>query len=87
MTNNIDFVIDESIVLDKTKIANSFNDYYVNVGSTLSSNIHCNVSPLSYVESNPNSMVIPNLTVGDIIYVISSLNNSSAGYNIPCFTF
>ena len=81
MTNNIDFVIDKSIVADKTKIANGFNDYFVNVGSTLSSKIHCNVNPLSYVEANPNSMVIPNLTVGDIINVISSLNNSSAGYD------
>ena len=81
MTNNIDFVIDKSIVADKTKIANGFNDYFVNVGSTLSSKIHCNVKPLSYVEANPNSMVIPNLTVGDIINAISSLNNSSAGYD------
>ena len=81
MTNNIDFVIDKSIVSDKTKIANGFNDYFVYVGSTISSKIYCNVNSLSYVESNPNSMVIPNLTVGDIINVISSLNNSSAGYD------
>ena len=81
MTNSIDFIIDKSIVSDKTKIANGFNDYFVNVGSSLSSNIHCNVNPLSYVEANPNSMVTPSLTVGDIINVISSLNNSSAGYD------
>ena len=81
MTNNIDFIIDKSIVSDKTKIANGFNDYFVNVGSSLSSNIHCNVNPLSYVEANPNSMVTPSPTVGDIINVISSLNNSSAGYD------
>ena len=49
--------------------------------STLSSKIHCNVKPLPYVEANPNSMVIPYLSVGDIINVISSLNNSSAGYD------
>ena len=76
MTNSIDFVIDRSIVSDKTKIANGFNGYFVNVGSTLSSNIYCNVNPLSYVEANPNSMVTPSLTVGDIINVISTLNNS-----------
>ena len=29
----------------------TINDYFVNVGSTLSSNIHCNVNPLSYVEA------------------------------------
>ena len=81
MTSSIDFIIDKSIVSDKTKIANGFNDYFVNVGSSLSSNIHCNVNPLSYVEANPNSMVTPSLTVGDIINVISSLNNSSAGYD------
>ena len=78
--NSIDFIIDKSIVSDKTKIANGFNDYFVNVGSSLSSNIHCNANLLSYVEANPNSIVTPSLTVGDIINVISSLNNSSAGY-------
>ena len=81
MTKSIDFIIDKSIVSDKTKIANGFNGYFVNVGSTLSSNIHCNVNPLSDVEANPNSMVPPYLTVRDIINVISSLNNSSAGYD------
>ena len=67
MTNSIDFIIDKSSVSDKTKIANGFNDYFVNVGSTLSINIHCNVNPLSYVEANPKSMVTPSLTVGDIV--------------------
>ena len=82
MTNSIDFNIDKSIVSDKTKIANGFNDYFVNVASSLSNNIHCNVNPLSYVEANPNSMVTrTSLTVGDIINVLSSLNNSSAGYD------
>ena len=81
MTNSIDFIIDKSIVSDKTKIANGFNDYFVNVGSTLSSNIYCNVNPLSYVEANPNSMVTPYLTVGDIINLIPPLNNSSADYD------
>ena len=47
LTNKIDFVIDTSTVSDKTKIANGFNDYFVNVGSTLFSNIDCNVNPLS----------------------------------------
>ena len=51
------------------------------MGRTLSSNIHCNVNPLSYVEANPNSIVTPYLTVGDIVNVISSLNNSSDGYD------
>ena len=55
-----------------------FNDY---VGSTLSSNTHCNVNQLSNVEANPNSLVTTYLTGGDIIYVIYSLNNSSAGYD------
>ena len=51
------------------------------MSSTLSSNIHYNVNPLSYVEANPNSMVTPSPAAGDIINVISSLNNSSAGYD------
>ena len=71
MTNNIAFVIDKSIASDKTKIANGFNDYFVNVGSSLSSKISCNVNPLSYFEAN----------AGDIINVISSLNNLSVAYD------
>ena len=62
----------------KKKIA---NDYFVNVGSTLSSNTHSIVNSLAHVEANPNIMVILNLTVGDIINVIYSLNNSSAAYD------
>ena len=64
MTNSIDFIINKSIVSHKTKLANGFNDNFVNVGSTLSSNIHCNVNPLSDAEANPNSMATPYLTVG-----------------------
>ena len=75
MRNNINFIIDKSMVSDKTKISNGFNDYFVKVDSTLSRNIHCDVNPLAYVEANPNTMVIPNLTVGDIINVNSLLNN------------
>ena len=81
ITNSIDFIINKLIVSDKTKIANGFSDYFVNVGSTLSSNIHCYVILLSYVEANPNSLITPYLTGGAIINVIYSLNNSSAGYD------
>ena len=69
MTNNIDVIINKSIVSDKTKIANGFNDYFVNAGSSLSSNIHSNVNPLAYVESNPDSMVIPNLEILPMLYL------------------
>ena len=32
--------------------SNSFNDYCNSVGSALASNVHCNVNPLLYVNSN-----------------------------------
>ena len=78
---NIYFIIRKKLVSDETEIANGFNDYFVTLGKSLTKNTNNDVNPLDYIQSNSKSIVIPDITVGDIINVISSLNYSSAGYD------
>ena len=78
---NIDFIIGNKLVSDETEIVNGFNNYFVTVGKSLTKNTNNDVNPLDYIQSNSKSIVIPDITVGDIINVIYSLNNSSAGYD------
>ena len=76
---NIDFIIGNKLVSDETEIASGFNYYFVTVGKSLTKNTNNDDNPLDYIQSNPKSIVIPDVIIGDIIKVISSLNNSSAG--------
>ena len=78
---NIDFIIGNKLVSDETEIVNEFNNYFVTVGKSLTKNTNSDVNPLDYIQSNSKSIVIPDITVRYIINVISSLNNSSAGYD------
>ena len=74
---NIDLIIGNKLVSDETEIANGLiNDYFVTVGKSLTKNTNSDVNPLDYyIQSNPKGIVIPDITAGDIIDVISSLNN------------
>ena len=81
---NIDFIINDQLVCDNVIIANKFNDYFVNVGSSLANCIHSNVNPLSYVINNVNSIVVPDMSQADVLSVILSLKDSASGYdNLP----
>ena len=66
---------------DSVIIANTFNNYFINVGRTLAHQIKSNINPLSYIDINVNSIFIPIITEHEIILVIKSLNNSSPGYD------
>ena len=67
------------------RISKEFNNYCVSVGSTLASKINDNsCSPLDYIQSNVQGMVIPNYYENDLTLAINSLKNSSPGWdNIP----
>ena len=67
------------------RISNEFDNYFVSVGSTLASKINDNsCDPLDYIQSNLQSMAIPNYNENDVPLAINSLNNSSPGWdNIP----
>ena len=77
----IDFIINNQLVSDNAIIANTFNNYFINVGRTLAHQIKSNTNPLSYIDRNVNSIFIPIITEHEIILVIKSLNNSSPGYD------
>ena len=83
---NITFCIDGTIVTDSTKIANGFNNFFVSIGPKLAENITCSVNPMSYVHSIENSMVLLDVPCTEVRQIISSLKNSSAGWDeLPTF--
>ena len=63
-------------------IANAYNDFFVEVGPTLANNISSTVNPMSYVTNHViNSMYVPVITECEIMTVVSSLTNSSPGWD------
>ena len=67
---------------DNETIANSFNDYFVNVGKSPAHNIVSNVDPLSYVERSYYKCITDIvITVDDVKSIVSQLNNSAAGHD------
>ena len=81
VSKSIDFVVNDVMTCDPKLISNSFNDYFISVGSTLASNIHSNVNPLLHVDSNVNSIIMPEVSEEEITSVILSINNSTPGYD------
>ena len=66
----VDFIIDNRLVCDYNVISNTFNDYFISIGSILANSIHCNVNPLLYVDNIPNSIVTPDISQEAVISVI-----------------
>ena len=79
--SQINFLINGTVTSDNAIIANSFNDYFVNVGRTLANKIICNDNPLSYITTNKTSITLQAINKHEIINIISNLNNSSAGHD------
>ena len=83
---NTTFTINYRIVTDSREIANGVNNYFISIGPLLANDIACSVNLLSYVKSIHNSIVRVNISSSEVERVISSLNNSSAGWDeIPIF--
>ena len=75
-------------ITDPKIIVNSFNDYFINVGSSLANNINSNVDPLLYVQRHTNNMNIPEVRDFEIKNIIQDLKNSAAGYDeLPASIF
>ena len=81
VSKSIDFVVNNTMTCDPKQISNSFNNYFISVGSTLASNIHSNINLLLYVDSNVNSSIMPEVSEEEITSVILSINNSAPGYD------
>ena len=61
------------------KIANSFNDYFINVAKSVAHNIVSQIDPLSYIDESKNCITDIPVTVNDVKAIVSQLNNSTAG--------
>ena len=62
----------------KKQIANIFNDYFINIGNTLNSNINSTINPMSYMTSLVNTITMPEYHYTDVESAIHLLKNSSA---------
>ena len=62
-------------------IANTFNNYFVHVGSSLAKNIQNETNPLQYFESIENSIHIPEINMDEVRTIISAIKNSASGYD------
>ena len=78
---NCTFHINGNDVNDKQIISDEFNDYFVNIGPNLASNIDNTSNPMEYVNDILNSISIPTITESEVTDILLSLKNSSAGYD------
>ena len=68
----VDSIIDNRLVCNYNVISNTFNDYFMSIGSILANSIHCNINPLLNLDNIPNSIVIPDISQEAVISVIKS---------------
>ena len=74
-------MINNQYTTQNQTLANSFNNYFINVGSSIAKNITSDIDPMIYVQYYDKSIDIPEINTDEIIFVISSLYNSAAGYD------
>ena len=75
------FIIDNKTSTDSYEIANHFNNYFLNVGTNLTSKINSNIDPLSYITKNKYTLSIPYIEETEVLNALLSLKNSAAGYD------
>ena len=78
---NIDFLINNQYISDSKVIANAFNMYFINVGSSIANNIHSKSNPLLYVQCTDKCMAIPEVHVNEVNTIISAMKNSASEYD------
>ena len=69
--------INSKITIDKKQIANSFNNYFVNIRKSIAQQIKSTINPLSYINTNIHSIYIPDISKNEIITVSNTLKNSA----------
>ena len=81
-----EFIIDNDSTTNPVSIANSFNDFFVNVGKNLADNIEFIIDPLKYTADNVHSINTIEITDDKIMNIISAMTNSAAGFDeLPAF--
>ena len=78
------FIVNKSITTDKQKIAEGFNNFYINVGPDLASNIpNVNCSPSDLLKDRViNNLVLKEVCLDELEKCIASLKDSSAGWDL-----
>ena len=79
--NNDEFVINNKITSDGKEIASGLNNNFINIGRSLAQQITSTINPLSCINTNINSIYIPDILKNEIITVVYSLKNVSPGYD------
>ena len=74
-------MIGNQYVSDNSTIANSFNNYFTNIGGSLAKTIKSDIDPLVFLHTNVNSINIPEITFHEVEHVISNMTNSAAVYD------
>ena len=69
----LNFCINYNNVAESELIANEFNEFFITIGSKLSSTIPCNVSPMSYIDITEHSIYINATTPTEVKQIIKSL--------------
>ena len=85
-TMQSEFIIDTVPTTNPEVIANSFNDFFVNVGKNLAENIKSDIDPLKYIANNLRSINTIQVTEDKILSIISAMKNSAPGFDeLPAF--
>ena len=77
-------IIINKISTDKKQIVYGFQNYFINIGKGFDQQITSTTDPLSYINTNINSIYIPDISKDardEFITVINSLKNYSPGCN------
>ena len=78
---HINFLINSQYISDNNRIANTFNNYFKNVGSSLARNIQTETNPLVYVDSLDKCVHIPEIYSDEVRTIIANIPNSALGYD------
>ena len=72
-----EYIVNNKKMTDPVAIANSFNDYFINVGKSLAHNIVSQIDPLWYIDKSKISkycITDISVTVNDVKAIVSQLS-------------
>ena len=71
------FIIVYDPTINPEVIANSFNNFFNNVGKKLAENIKSNIDPVKYIVNNVHSINTIEVTHDKILNILSVMKNSA----------
>ena len=74
-----EYLVNNKKMTDLVVIANSFNDYFINVSKSLANTIVSQIDPLSYIDKSKSCITDISVTVNEVKAIVSQLNSSAAG--------